>query len=201
MKHLLNVLFLSLLLLSGQSSATSLLTGSVTFNEANSLYTYTYTLDETGFEKDVNSFGILQNTSFNYQEPLPISNTKPEGWDFVLAGVDTTISNGEQVSGTFWTFWKRAGYSEPYADIQTFSFTTERGVRTSSENNYFIDSRPCEGFCEFEEVGQIVGPEVITLNYVEPPIVSPVPENEIYAMFMVGLGLMSFVSRRRKTTT
>lgn len=41
---------------------------------------------------------------------------------------------------------------------------------------------------------------VVNGGYVPPPNpVSPVPEPETYAMMMVGLGLMGFMARRRKT--
>lgn len=44
-------------------------------------------------------------------------------------------------------------------------------------------------------VGRIVGLEFISINQVP---VSPVPENETYAMLLVGLGLLGFIGRRKQ---
>ena len=45
----------------------------------------------------------------------------------------------------------------------------------------------------FIEVGNIVGPEFVTINEV-----SPVPENETYALMMAELGVLRFECRRTK---
>ena len=82
-------------------------------------------------------------------------------------------------------------------DLLTFSFTTERGVNTTQENNYFMfDPYGTSGPPAFPGiiVGRVVGPEFVTIDEVP---VSTVPENETYAMMMAGLGIVGFMAKRK----
>lgn len=191
MKRLLNIGLFCLSLFTGQLSAAPMLTGNVSFDDTTDLYTYTYVLDTTGYDGNIVEVFIHQNLAFNFDKPYPMAHSEPENWSFVLlvgsAGPNT-------FEGSHWGWWKDPGTDN---DISTFSFTTERGVNTSPENNYAIYNNsfptPPSGFVE---VGRIVGPELVDI-----PPVSPVPENETYAMMMAGLGMLGFISRRKSRKT
>ena len=162
-----------------------MLTGDVSFDDITNLYTYTYTLDTSQYEGNIVEISIHQNLGFNFDEPLPISHTEPDNWMFVL----TVGGVADNISGSFWAWWKNPGTDN---DLATFSFTTERGVNTSLDNNYALYNNsyptPPSGFIE---VGHIVGPALVDIG------VSPVPENETYAMMMAGLGFVGFMVRRK----
>lgn len=192
MKRLINSCFLFLLIISAQARATPLLTGSVSFDDLTDLYTYTYTIDATQNDT-ITELSILQNLGFHFSRPLPVSHTQPEGWNFTIAAGGISEPIEDYIRGSFWT-WQKTSEAQDL-DLLTFSFTTERGVNTTELNNYFIfDPFGTTGPPAFPgvTVGRIVGPEFVTINEV-----SPVPENEIFAMMVAGLGLLGFVSRRK----
>ncbi|ACT51440.1 PEP-CTERM sorting domain-containing protein [Methylovorus glucosotrophus] len=188
MKRLIHIGFLCLLSFAAQVQAAPMLTGSVSFDDATKLYTYTYTLDTTGYAGNIVEILIHQNLGFNYEGPYPVSHTEPDNWQFVLP-----VGGNDEVTftGSMWGWWKNPGTDN---DVATFSFTTERGVNTSPDNNYalFNNSYPSPP-SGFVEKGYIVGPELITLN-----LTSAVPENETYAIMLAGLGLLGFMGRRSK---
>lgn len=188
MKRLISIGFLFLFFFITNARA-ALLSGDVSFNDVTDLYTYTYTLDTTNYEGDISIVDIWQNTNFNFDAPIPIAHTEPEGWQFVLSvgSVGTEpINSPDRITGSFWGWWRGA----EFADIQTFSFATERTPSTSLEDNYALYN-PLVG--QYIEQGHIVGPQLIDLAPV-----SSVPENETYAMMLAGLGLMGFIGRRKQ---
>jgi hypothetical protein len=191
MKRLTSIGFLFLCFFMANARA-ALLSGEVSFNDATDLYTYTYTLDTTNYDGDVSIVDIWQNTNFNFDAPFPTAHTEPEGWQFVLSvgSIGTVpIGSPDRISGSFWGWWRNPGAE--VSNIQTFSFTTQRTPSTSLQDNYALYN-PLIG--EYFEQGNIVGPQLIDLA----PI-SPVPENETYAMLLAGLGMIGFVSRRRNS--
>jgi hypothetical protein len=188
MKRLISIGFLSLFFFITSARA-ALLSGDVSFNDVTDLYTYTYTLDTTNYDGDISIVDIWQNTSGNFDTPLPIAHTEPNGWQFVLS-VGTTgtepMNSPDRISGSFWAWWRNPGGDN--SDIQTFSFTTERTPSTSLQDNYALYN-PLVG--EYIEQGHVVGPQLVDIP------VSTVPENETYAMMLAGLGLMGFIGRRK----
>lgn len=190
MKRLISIGFLFLFFFLTNARA-ALLTGDISFNDTTDLYTYTYTLNTTNYDGDISIVDIWQNTNFNFDAPFPIAHTEPEGWQFVLSvgSVGTEpIGSPDRISGSFWGWWKNPGGDD--SAIQTFSFTTERTPSTSLADNYALYN-PLIG--EYVEQGNIVGPQLIDLAPV-----SPVPENETFAMLLAGLGLMGFIGRKKQ---
>lgn len=192
------------LLFFAANARSAMLTGEVSFNDITDLYTYTYTLDTTGYTGNIAIINIQQNKWQDFSGPFPVSTTQPFGWNFELSSgflgnnVFEDPANIE-VAGTFWG-WSKNGQTQDFADIQTFSFTTERGISTSTASNYglfetgsFTPGLPTTGY---NEIGNIVGPALIAQG-VPFEVLSPVPENETYAMMVAGLGLIGFVARRR----
>jgi len=190
MKRLVHIGFLCLLSFAAHVQAAPMLTGNVSFDDASKLYTYTYTLDTTGYAGNIIEILIHQNLGFNFETPYPVSHTEPDNWQFVLL-----VGGNDEVTftGSMWGWWKNPG---TYNDVATFSFTTERGVNTSPNNNYALFNSYPYLLSGFVEKGYIVGPELVTIN----PI-SPVPENETYAIMLAGLGILGFMGRHSKRTS
>lgn len=191
MKRLINICLWFLLIFAAQVRAAPMLTGDVSFDDATNLYTYTYTLDTSHYEGNITEILIHQNLGFNFYDPLPVSHSEPDNWMFVLL-VGSGSGDGS-MEGSFWGWWKDFGTNN---ELATFSFTTERGINTSQNNNYALFNSsypyPPSGFIE---VGHIVGPELVLVNP-DPDPVSPVPENETYAMLLAGFGIVGFMARR-----
>ena len=194
MKRLFNMSFLFLLFITYQAHATPMLSGAVSFDDASDLYTYTYTLDTTEFIGNITIVDVWQNVGFYFEGPYPVSHTEPVGWQFVLSVGSVgnqPFGSPENITGSFWSWWLNPGDLIPN-DIQTFSFTTERGASTLLANNYGLYNNSLIVPTGYIEVGHIVGPELVNVNY---PI-STIPENETYIMMLAGLGLMGFIMRR-----
>jgi len=189
MKRLIHIGFLCLLSIAAQVQAAPMLTGSVSFDSITNLYTYTYTLDTTGYAGNINEISIHQNLGFNFDTPYPVSHSEPDNWQFVLL-----VGGNDEMTftGSMWGWWKNF---DSGSDVATFSFTTERGVNTSPDNNYALFNNsypfPPSGFVE---KGYIVGPELVNIS-------SAVPENETYAIMLAGLGILGFMNRRSKKTS
>jgi hypothetical protein len=197
MKRLINIGFLCLLFIAVQTRATPMLTGSVNFDDINGLYTYTYTLNTTSYEGNITIVDIWQNSGFYFEGPFPVSHTEPAGWQFVLSvgGVgNQPFGSPENIAGSFWSWWKNPSSNPIYSDIQTFSFTTERGVNSSQKNNYGLYNNGSAIPSAYVEVGHVVGPELVNINYPTPSLV---PENETYVMMIAGLGVLGFLGRKK----
>ena len=195
MKRLINIGLLCFLFFAAHVRASPILTGDVSFDDITHLYTYTYTIDTTQIGT-ITELSILQNLGLNFSEPLPVSHTQPDGWNFVISVGGISEPGENHIFGSYWA-WQNfgaVGYSD---DLLTFSFTTERGVNTTQENNYFMfDPYGTSGPPAFPGiiVGRVVGPEFVTIDEVP---VSTVPENETYAMMMAGLGIVGFMAKRK----
>lgn len=193
MKRLINIGLFYILFLAANVRAGPLLNGEVSFDDITHLYTYTYTIDTT-INANITELNILQNLAFNSIEPLPVSHTQPDGWNFVMTVGGISEPGDDHIRGSYWA-WQNFS-SAAADDLLTFSFTTERGVNTTQENNYLMfDPFGTTGPTNFPGVivGRVVGPEFVTLEEVP---VSTVPENETYAMMMAGFGIVGFMARR-----
>jgi hypothetical protein len=192
MKRLLSIGLLCTLFFAAQVRATPILTGDVSFDDVTHLYTYTYTLDTTQ-NSNIRFLGILQNLESNFYEPLPYSHTQPDGWNFGITAGGVKVPG--EIFGSFWTWEKFASIDN--SNLLTFSFTTHRGINSTQEDNYLMfDPYGTSGPPAFPGiiVGKIIGPEFVSIEEVP---VTPVPENETYAMMMTGLALLGFVARRK----
>lgn len=175
----------------------AVLTGEVRFDSQTSLYTYTYTLDTTLLNNSNLGIGILHNIAGNHNSPQPVSHSEPNtDWQFVQSVGGLRDSGDLNINGTFWQWanvWRNAGDT----GLLTFSFSTERGVNTSTANNYFVfDGAATSGPPEapgFFEIGHIVGPEFV--NIPVPPV-EEVSEPSSYALLALGLGLIALRTRR-----
>ncbi|MBA3696027.1 MAG: hypothetical protein H0W85_04540 [Methylotenera sp.] len=193
MKRLINIGFLFCLFISAQVRASPILTGDVSFDNITHLYTYTYTIDTTQ-NATITELSIVQNLGTNFSEPSPISHTQPDGWNFVNSVGGISEPGEHHIFGSYWAWQNFASVGNN--ELLTFSFTTERGVNTTPENNYFMfDPYGTSGTPAFPGVivGKVVGPEFVTINEVP---VSTIPENETYALMMAGLGIVGFMARR-----
>lgn len=193
MKRFINIGLLCILFFSAHVRASPLLTGEVSFDDLTHLYTYTYTIDTTINDR-ITELSILQNLGFDSIEPLPVSHTQPDNWNFVISIGGISDPGENHIFGSYWA-WQQIAPNT--SDLLTFSFTTERGVNITGENNYFMfDPYGTTGPPAFPGVivGKIVGPEFVTINEVP---VSTVPENERYAMMTAGLGIIGFMARRK----
>lgn len=192
MKRLINIGLFCFLFLAAHARASPLLTGEVSFDDITHLYTYTYTIDATQNNR-ITELNILQNLGFDSIEPLPVSHTQPDGWNFVISIGGISDPGDNHIFGSYWA-WQQ--FAPNNSDLLTFSFTTERGVNTTEQNNYLMfDPYGTTGPPAFPGVivGKIVGPEFVTINEVP---VSTVPENDTYAMMLAGLGILGFIARR-----
>lgn len=192
MKRLINIGLFCFLFLAAHARSSPLLTGEVSFDDITHLYTYTYTIDATQNNR-ITELNILQNLGFDSIEPLPVSHTQPDGWNFVISIGGISDPGDNHIFGSYWA-WQQ--FAPNNSDLLTFSFTTERGVNTTEQNNYLMfDPYGTSGPPAFPGVivGKIVGPEFVTINEVP---VSTVPENDTYAMMLAGLGILGFIARR-----
>lgn len=192
MKRLINIGLLGFLFLAANARASPLLTGDVSFNDITNLYTYTYTIDATQNDR-ITELNILQNLGFDSMEPLPVSHTQPDGWNFVISIGGISEPGENHIFGSYWA-WQQ--FAPNNSDLLTFSFTTERGVNTTQQNNYLMfDPDGTSGPPAFPGVivGKILGPEFVTINEVPVPTV---PENEPYAMMLAGMGIIGFITKR-----
>lgn len=203
MKRLINIGLWFLLIFAVQVRAASMLTGEVSFDDITNLYTYTYTLNTSELLDNTVEVGLLQNLGFRHSNPLPVSHSEPDNWQFAVSVGGLTNSGPENIAGSFW-MWVNTSFSNDNipGDQLIFSITTDRGVNTTLDNNYFIfngggTTGPGEA-PGFIEIGHIVGPEFVTINPDPgPDPVSTVPENETYAMMLAGLGLVGIITKRK----
>lgn len=200
MKRLVNIGLILLFFVCSKVQAAPILTGDVSFDDLTDLYTYTYQLDTSQLTGQTIEVGILQNLGFHFTEPNPVSFTKPgDDWGFGIAVGGLRNSGEQNIEGSFWMWVTTSFVPNAANDLLQLSFTTERGVNTSSANNYFIfSSGGTTGPAEnpgFIEVGHIVGPEFVTINEVP---VTPVPENDSYAMMVAGLAVIGLMAKHHK---
>lgn len=170
-----------------------ILSGSVT--QSGSLYTYSYTLDNTSGPGPIRSIFILINTLGYVPSLLPVSHTEPPNWGFGIAfggvpGVDAGMTWGWGGDIT--------GLGLPVGQtLSGFSFTTTRAPTTSTANNYNLF---CPEFCgPFTdgdvEIGHIVAPADFL---VAPPPPPGTPEPSFFWPVLV-LGLTVLLLRGRST--
>ncbi len=142
--------------------------------EANYLFRYNYT-NTAGYQPGVAWLFSSDNDLRMYQgaltTSLSLSNTAPYVDGVVRQKGDFSVSEGNPWSGLFL-------------------------VKSDAEYFFYSDNIKAIGFAQAGEEGQSVVNGFIG-GFVASAV--PVPEPESYAMFIVGLGVIGGIARRRKT--
>jgi len=196
-----HVLSIAALLIAGVGiapavQAASAVTGSVSFDAASQLYTYTYVLDPAFLQGGNIGLSVRQNIAVNFLAPRPEAHAEPDGFMFVLTSSANGVGPPLNISGSYWGWWSTSSNAVYDKDL-VFSFSTQRGVSTDTANNFYVFSTGYTGGPPGNEIyvdfGQIVGPELV--NIPEPD--SPVPESSKVVMFLAGAVLLLCLAARR----
>ena len=188
------VLALALFLLLSNAKSADLVTGSVSFSEG--LYTYSYSMDASllppgrpGFR--VIGLNILVNSAFDFDTPPPLLHTEPNSfWQFNVSVGGQFLPEPVKIAGSFWAWGYLGNTPLPTSGPLLFSFTTPTAPDISGQRNYNVyaaagTSGP-PGFEQWIAAGTVVG-----------PMISPVPEPEMYVLMLAGLGMIACKIRRR----
>lgn len=183
--------FLVVLLLASAVSgkADTILLGTVSFDPATNLYTYSYTIDNTNGPAPITGVRVRVDA-------LPLSHSEPAGWLYATNGV-AIAGPPVNVMGRVVT-WDSGNGSEidgvPVGSILGgFSFTTPIAPLTTGQNNFFLVGLEFSG-------GPPEFPRIVTFgNVVGPGQVVPEPAT----LLLLGTGLAGLAAgtkrmRRRK---
>ena len=188
------LLFLAFCLLAFDANA-DLVDSKVEYDAATNLYTYTYRIGASVMPAGTIELNLLENVAFNFEGPLPVAHTEPDGWSFRLA----VGGWGKAPVGTQGSFWSWANTSFiPSDEVLNFSFTTAYAPETSDRNNLVLwASNGQSGPGNYPNVidfGNVIGPQLV--NIPQPP--SPVPEPRAAAMLMFGMLLLGVYTLRQR---
>ena len=172
----------------------SILSGSVSFDSVNNLYTYSYALDNTSGPSPINELAILIDTAGPAFLLEPVATTSPAGWFFTEGSSGSVANPPLNEFGAFWAW--RDGAVDVGDTLNGFSFTTPEPPASSTiNNNYFLWASAFTGGppCCYDvlEYGNIVAPDFAP--YVDPPYV---PEPQTW--LMVSAGALVLLTARRK---
>ena len=152
------------------STATAaILSASVTQN--GSLYTYSYTLNNTSGSGPISEVSVLVSYGNSALSEPPTSYSGPAGWNFDMAFSGGIASPPYNALGFFWD-WGNLGSPLPAGqNLNGFSFTTSYAPTTSTSNNYFLYCpSSCGSFTDgIVEYGNIVAPEITAPNIIPEP--------------------------------
>lgn len=123
------------MLLAGTSKA-SMLNGSVSFDPATNLYTYSYVVDNISGPAAITELAILINDQVAALDLHPDAHTDPPGTSFWTGISGSSANPPVNESGTFWE-WEYV-YVPVGTEASGFSFTTAAPPVVSSANNYFL---------------------------------------------------------------
>jgi hypothetical protein len=189
---LLGAAFVFCMLLASPAKAGPVVTGSVSFNAATGIYTYSYTLDNTAGTGTIVGFDLeYSSLAFTYLQPL--SYTSAPDWGFGLA-------SGVAFGGTWWA-WNPLGPPfgppgvPPGESLSGFSVQTTVAPSTSTANDYFV----AEGNCNYGSSNCVfVFGNVVAPNYVPSPPPPPVPEPSTALLLVTGfVGVLVSAFRQR----
>jgi hypothetical protein len=170
----------------GLANAATVVSGSDTFSAATGLYTYNYTVENTGpAPKYIDQLFISVNF-ISAQPPFISTFTSPAGsagWIF-----DPATS----FVGTGGYSWFAANVSPPLPvgdTLSGFSFSVPYAPSGITANNYFVVT----------DVPTEI-PNIEFGNTVAPLIPSPTPLPATLPLFMAGLGGLGWLARRRRSS-
>ena len=132
----------------------------------------------------------------NYSRALDINNSgQVVGYSYM------SMSNGDGTHATLWNGTTPTDLNN-YLSMSEHNAGWVLGVAIGINDNGWIVGNA------YNPIARVYHPFLLTpcptctsypYDYSVPvPIYAPIPEPEIYAMFMAGLGLMGFIARRRK---
>ena len=139
------------------SSASPILTGSV--SQTGSLYTYTYTMDNSG-PGPITEISILVDYGNLSANIPPLSHDDPPNWDFQMSFSGGIADPPYNENGSFWAWNSFVSPVSPGQTLSGFSFTTTFAPIATTSNNYFLFCSSCsgDGVVEF---GNVVAPQVV----------------------------------------
>ena len=151
-----------------------------------------------GYGPRISTNDVFDNFSFLVNDPT-IDGVSFGAWLNMGGsnpGVPTLFDNNPDVNPLNATLVSYTDNGFNQGGLASFSvdFTLLSGVN-SFAFNYGLQPRVGEGW-GLRNI--VVSADILTTL---PPVISSVPEPETYAMLLAGLGLVSFVSRRRKNFT
>lgn len=163
------------------SWATSILTGSVSFDPSAGLYTYSYLLDNVSGPATINELSVLVQTGPNSNGLSgPPAHSDPTAWFFFTAYSGNIALPPVNELGIFWAWHDYSGLPVG-SSLAGFSFTTPYGPTPSTANNYFLWSNSynggppcCTGVVEY---GHVIAPNLA------------VPEP--FSVLLLGTGLVA----------
>jgi len=167
--------------------ASGILTGEASFSPTTGLYTYSYTLQNTGGDGRINQFYVFIN-SIGYPNIDVVATTSPAGWHFEGGGPNHTGFCGANGCGWAW-------YPENYitqglpegATLSGFSFQVFTPPATSSVTNYLLYF-PDAPFDVAAVTGHVVAPDELVPF---PPLTTPEPRG----LSIVGLLCLALFMR------
>jgi hypothetical protein len=150
--------------------ASGILTGESSFSPATGLYTYSYTLQNTGGDGRINQFYVNIN-SIGYTNIDPVATTSPPGWHFDGGGPYHTGFCGADGCGWAWfpEDYITQGLAEG-ATLSGFSFQVFLPPATTGLTNYLLYF-PDAPF-GLSVTGNVVAPDELVPF---PPLVAPEP--------------------------
>ncbi len=150
----------------------SILSGSVTQN--GSLYTYSYTLDNSSGPGPISELSVLVDYGNLQANVPPTSHIDPAPWNFQMTFSGSIANPPYNEVGSFWA-WHADSPLLVGQMLTGFSFTTGFAPTLSTSNNYFLfcptSSCGSDGIVEY---GHIVAPQIGTQTVPEPSFFWPV---------------------------
>lgn len=186
-----------------------LLSGTVAYDPHTQLYTYSYTVTDTGapgawlqeFDIRVGPAPSALAGAAVASAALPVATTAPAGWIFNAAVQPAGGYLGE--AGTYWSWFYPASLP-PGATVSGFSFTTAAppAVRTAGGKNYYGGFELIDGLFSLNlgvdsSPGQVVAPALSAAQISE---VSAAPEPSALLLGASAL-LLVWTSRARRRAT
>jgi hypothetical protein len=179
--------------LAGEARAGLILSGSVAFDPASGLYTYSYVVDNRSGPAAVTEVSILVDSS-RQLGPGPLGHTDPSGTRFQLTYSGFSALPPLNEFGRFFAWEIPQGVSVG-ATLSGFSFTTDRGPTPGGYNNYFVFSRFFPGGPP-EHQGVVEYGHIVAPDFGPAGTVVPVPPTLVLAG-TGALGLLGCRGRRR----
>ncbi len=173
--------------------AAPMVTGTVSQDATTGVYTYTYSINNTGGLGDVTQLNLKVN-SYYYAIFQPLSSSSPNGWALSTGWI---ADNCDVECGGFWQ-WRWLGPTTsglaPGETQSGFAFQTTVAPSSSTANDYFL-YYPSEPTGSNQINGNVVAPDYL-VHPPAPPVYTPEPSTCcLLAAGFASLGV--FLARRR----